>query len=175
LRELKKDMSQRYGIICFCKRGHNPLLRSHYADKHRGICLGFDVDDRGLRRVNYVADRPDLQIPSTIESIQELLFTKFKDWEYEQEWRNWFRLDERHNDHYFYPFDDFVQLREVIAGPLCETGKSKIDEAIEGYRHHIQVTKAALAFKTFQVVRNRLAFRDGARQRVSGGAALTSE
>lgn len=159
LRGFKKEMEQRYGLICFSKQWDNPLLWSHYADMHRGICLGFEVDERGLRPVRYVTERPDLRIPPTIESMEEILFTKFKDWQYEEEWRNWFRIDERDGDHYFYPFDGFVQLREVIAGPLCVTPKTKIDEALNTYDDHVQVTKARLAFKTFQVVRNREAFR----------------
>src|SRR4029077_1056950 len=54
LREYKKEMSKRFGLICFCEDWYNTLLWSHYADKHRGMCLGFDVDDRGLRVVKYV-------------------------------------------------------------------------------------------------------------------------
>src|SRR5271156_556763 len=127
LREYKNEMTKRFGMICFCKHWHNPLLRSHYADKHRGMCLGFDVDDRGLRPVNYVEERSDLTMPPTKESADELLFSKYRDWQYEEELRNWFKLDEREDGHYFYPFDDFVQLREVIIGPLCATQKEDIE------------------------------------------------
>src|SRR5258708_33644426 len=92
LRGFKKEMEQRYGLICFSKRWDNPLLWSHYPDMHRGICLGFEVDARGLRSVRYVTERPNLRIPPTVESMEEILFTKFKDWKYEEELRNWFRI-----------------------------------------------------------------------------------
>jgi hypothetical protein len=49
----------------------------------------------------------------------------------EEELRNWFKLDEREDGHYFYPFDDFVQLREVIIGPLCATQKEDIEDALK--------------------------------------------
>jgi hypothetical protein len=159
LRGFKKEMEKSYGMICFSRRWHSPLLWSHYAAKHSGICLGFEVDDRGLKAVSYVAERPNLRIPPTVKSMEQLLFTKFKDWQYEEEWRNWFRLDERDGDHYFYPFDGFVQLREVITGPICQTPKVKIDEALSSYSDRVHVLKARLAFKTFRVVRNREAFR----------------
>ncbi|HXN72747.1 MAG TPA: DUF2971 domain-containing protein [Candidatus Acidoferrales bacterium] len=152
-------MAKRFGMICFSKRWSNPLLWSHYADKHRGICLGFDVDDRGLKPISYASRRPRLKIPPTIEDMDRLLFTKFQDWQYEEEWRNWFRLDQREGDHYFYPFDGLVQLREVIVGPLCDTLRADIDERLTGYSDHIRTIKARLAFKTFQVVKNRMAFR----------------
>jgi hypothetical protein len=158
LRNYKKEMGQRFGLICFCQHWHNPLLWSHYADKHRGMCLGFEVDDRGLRAVNYVEERPDLKMPPTKESSNELLFTKYRDWQYEEEWRNWFQLDEREDGHYFYPFDRFVQLTEVIVGPLCTESKNKIDQALKGYPETISVIKARLAFKTFRVVENLQGF-----------------
>ena len=159
LREFKKEMSKKFGMIYFSKRWHNPLLWSHYADKHRGMCLGFDVDDRGLKEVNYVTERSDLKMSPTLESVNELLFTKFRDWQYEEEWRNWFRLDEREGEHYFYPFDNFVQLRQVIAGPLCDLSRSSIQDALRGYPNPVAIIRARLAFRTFRVVRNRAGFR----------------
>jgi hypothetical protein len=162
LREYKNEMTKRFGMICFCKHWHNPLLRSHYADKHRGMCLGFDVDDRGLRPVNYVEERSNLTMPPTKESADELLFSKYRDWQYEEELRNWFKLDEREDGHYFYPFDDFVQLREVIIGPLCATQKEDIEEALKTYQDTVTITKARLAFRTFRVVENLQGFRSNA-------------
>jgi hypothetical protein len=159
LRGYKKEMNERFGMICFCKHWHNPLLWSHYADKHRGMCLGFDVDDRGLNEVNYVDERADLKIPPTKETANELLFTKYRDWRYEEELRNWFKLDEREDGYYFYPFDEFVQLREVIAGPLCMTPEEEIQEALKSYQSSISITKARLAFRTFRVVENLQGFR----------------
>jgi Protein of unknown function (DUF2971) len=158
LRKYKKEMSERFGMICFCKQWHNPLLWSHYADKHRGMCLGFDVDDRGLKTINYVAERSNLKLPLTKETTDELLFTKYRDWHYEEELRNWFKLDEREDGHYFYPFDGFVQLREVIAGPLCIIPRDRIEAALKGYPERISVIKARLAFRTFRVVENLQGF-----------------
>ncbi len=159
LRNYKKEMSERFGMICFCKQWHNPLLWSHYADKHRGMCLGFDVDDRGLKAVKYVAKSSNLKFPLTKESTDELLFTKYRDWQYEEELRNWFAFDKREDGYYFYPFDGFIQLREVIAGPLCPESKDRIDETLKDYPEQVSVIKARLAFKTFQVVENREGFR----------------
>jgi Protein of unknown function (DUF2971) len=158
LRNYKKEMSERFGLICFCKHWHNPVLWSHYADKHRGMCLGFDVEDGGLRPINYVEERSTLKEPPTIETANELLFNKYRDWQYEQELRNWFQLDQREDGHYFYPFDNFVQLKEVIAGPLCEISKDRINQALNGYPEPVSVIKARLAFKTFRVVENRQGF-----------------
>lgn len=152
-------MNKQFGMICFSKRWNNPLLWSHYADKHRGICLGFEVDERGLKQVRYVSKRTNLKIPPTAASISELLFTKFLDWQYEEEWRNWCRLEKRNGDFYFCAFDNSLQLSEVIAGPLCEITKAEIDEALEGYTNTVEIIKSRLAFKSFQVVKNLKGFR----------------
>lgn len=36
LRDYKRTMDDRYGMPCFCRSWSNPLLWSHYAEKHRG-------------------------------------------------------------------------------------------------------------------------------------------
>jgi hypothetical protein len=55
LRVYKMAINARYGVLCFSKHWHNPVLWSHYADKHRGICLGFDIDSQCVRPVTYVS------------------------------------------------------------------------------------------------------------------------
>lgn len=75
--------------------------------------------------------------------------------------RAWFRLEERDasTGHYFYNLGKKLELREVIAGPLCVTSKATIVAALRGYEDHIRVVKARLAFTTFQIVENRQGFR----------------
>jgi hypothetical protein len=163
LRGYKTDMALQFGVLCFSRDWHNPVLWSHYADSHRGICLGFEVvDERHLKAVSYVSDRTPLQLPPTPETMEQLNFTKYRDWSYEEELRGWFRLEERDTStgHYFYTLDEKIQLCEVIAGPLCDTPKATIDAALKGYVDHIRVVKARLAFTTFQVVENQQGFSD---------------
>jgi hypothetical protein len=160
LRKWKAEMAEKYGMLCFCLHWHNPVLWSHYADRHRGICLGFDVPDNSIKAVQYVASRTPLRFPLTEAAIQKLLFTKYRDWNYEEEWRGWFRLDTRDQATglFFYDFDEKIQLREVIVGPLCEIPRSKIEAAIGGYIGPVHIVKARLAFKTFRVVTNKIGF-----------------
>ncbi len=159
LRQYKEEMNEKFGLLCFSRRWQEPLLWSQYADRHRGICLGFNVDDRGLKAVSYVTKRPPMQRPPTWEGAQALLFTKYSGWRYEEEYRCWFRLGERDpSGHYFYPFDGMVELREVIAGPLCNATRSDIDQSLQGQAGEITVVKARLAFNSFRVVRNKRGF-----------------
>ena len=57
MQAMKKELSKNRGLICFSQRWRNPLLWSHYANRHRGICLGFEVPKGLLGRVEYVKDR----------------------------------------------------------------------------------------------------------------------
>src|SRR5260221_5940403 len=55
--ELKKTFSETKGLVCFSREWGNPLLWSHYASKHRGIALGFDIDDSFAIPISY-AEKP---------------------------------------------------------------------------------------------------------------------
>src|ERR1700722_10253333 len=128
--------------------------------RHRGICLGFDIDSRRAKLVAYRSERPRLRIPPSRVDADQLLYTKFLDWQYEEEWRNWIQIDEPDpaTGIYFYTFDSYVQLREVIIGPLCEVPKAKVKNALRDYEDKISVVKARLAFNTCRVVKNLRGF-----------------
>jgi hypothetical protein len=79
LRAYKEEMNTRFGMLCFSKHWHNPVLWSHYADRHRGICLGFDIDSRRVKPVAYISQRPHLKIPPSRQDAEKLLFSKFVD------------------------------------------------------------------------------------------------
>jgi len=42
LENTEKVAIGKYGVLCFSRRWNNILMWSHYADGHKGICLGFD-------------------------------------------------------------------------------------------------------------------------------------
>jgi hypothetical protein len=149
-------MAQQYGLLCFSLDWHNPLLWSHYADRHRGLALGFDVDE--LKPVYYTKDRPILT-KSDIEVGDWLLFLKYEGWDYEQEARIYTRLEDRDpkTGLYFGNFGDQLVLREVIAGPLCAVTEQELRDAT-GSTAKVEFTKARLAFNTFRVVTNQHGF-----------------
>ena len=152
LRAYKKEMNEKFGLICFSEDWVNPLLWSHYADKHRGICLGFEAEKRILQKITYVKERSALRLPLTKETADELLWTKYWDWKYEEEWRSWLQLDEREHGYHFDSQPDMMQLREVIVGPLCATTESEVKAVLDSDANEVGIIKARLAFTTFRVV-----------------------
>ena len=79
-RRWKREVNAKYGLICFSAMWHNPVLWSHYADKHRGLCLGFDVPESELHEVTYLDRRRRLTdlVPETARP-GSLLCTKDSD------------------------------------------------------------------------------------------------
>lgn len=161
MRGFKKEFGEKYGLICFCEVWENPLLWSHYADKHRGICLGFDVDRRGLCPVNYMEERSELPDAPTEEFASQLYSTKYAGWKYEQEWRVTIQFDEEEDRPRFYYWgpQSFIVLREVIVGLDCGTTREDVEAALGEHSDHIEIIKARLAFNTFRVVKKQDGFK----------------
>jgi hypothetical protein len=52
-RALKSELNKTKGLICFARSWQNPLMWGHYADRHTGMALGFDVDESFVKPVVY--------------------------------------------------------------------------------------------------------------------------
>jgi len=161
LRSLKAEFQETQGLLCFTRHWENPVLWSHYASKHRGMCLGFDLNDKYLLEVEYAEER----IPITFKDgdpakgldeifVRKLVRTKYIHWKYEEEIRIVVKLDDStiENGSYFLPFSDDLQLREVILGPLCEIPVESVRGLVSSTYETVDVRKGRLAFKWFKVV-----------------------
>jgi hypothetical protein len=76
-------------IISFAESPKHPLMWSHYADAHRGICIGF-LRRRfpGVERVRYPLRVPRLDPRRSEDKKWRTAFlTKRAAWNYEKEWR----------------------------------------------------------------------------------------
>ena len=110
--EMKFGLNKNRGLLCFSKSWRNPLLWSHYSDRHRGLCLGFDVPDKLLMSVTYTRVRNTSEkLFSNDQSVKEremkrLLRTKFSHWRYENEVRCVVSLEDKdtHSGIYFFDF-----------------------------------------------------------------------
>jgi len=157
-----KSYFKNKGIICFCRDWRNPVIWSHYADKHRGIALGFDVQSYGTIPVKYRTtrlDRPNktevLQTHIT-DLMQNSIAYKFSHWKYEKEVRTLENLDNRNTENglYFKEFDACLRLKEIIIGCRSEITSKTLHQNTD--LKGIEVRTARLAFKSFDVVQQRL-------------------
>jgi Protein of unknown function (DUF2971) len=163
--EMKNALNANRGLLCFSKRWRNPVLWSHYAEGHRGLCLGFDVPDHLLMHVKYTRKRVrsdkllSLDQPAREREITRLLSTKFSHWRYENEARCFVILENKDQDsgHYFYTFSDYMKLRQILVGAISSVSRYDVEKALGTENAHVERIKTRAAFQTFNVVRNRKA------------------
>lgn len=165
MKNTKDRLDDMYGLLCFSKWWSNPVLWSHYADAHRGICLGFDVND--AHPITYDAERvvPDddwlMRDESfKIEQMKTIIYTKFAHWHYEKEMRVICALEEKDpkSIHYFKEFGPGLKLKEVIVGPNSLLSRKRVCDAV-GDLAGLTLIKARLAFKSFAVVPQKKGLR----------------
>jgi hypothetical protein len=87
----KKEKTN-YGVSCFSKISDEVLMWAHYAIKHTGLCVGFQMNfiqpDFALYPVNYVSNINQLDGKMLRSRVMFYLLTsKAERWKYEQEIR----------------------------------------------------------------------------------------
>jgi hypothetical protein len=167
LRKVRDRVNETTGLLCFSRSWSNPLLWGHYADKHSGIALGFDLPDARVKAVIYAEaptklvldfEREDFGISGSL--LDKLLRTKFADWKYEDEVRMLIDLKDwnRESGLYFQGFDESLVLSEVILGPRCELPIESVRTLVAPLPPQA-VTKSRIAFSSFRVVKDQNASR----------------
>jgi hypothetical protein len=161
LETFKNQTNDSKGLICFSEFWNNPVLWGHYADKHSGVALGFEVDEELLFKVTYENAKFDLPINTLTNQVEcdentlnSLLSTKFSDWHYEDEWRMFSTLKDSviESGLYFEKFSDDLCLKEVILGAKCELPLNEMQSLVNKLGYKIQVKKAKLDGKTYNVI-----------------------
>ena len=161
--EMKFALNKNRGLLCFSKSWRNPLLWSHYSDRHRGLCLGFDVPDKLLMNVTYTRKRTTSEkLLSNDQSVKEremkrLLRTKFSHWRYENEVRRVVSLEDKdtHSGNYFFDFSNELKIRQVLVGAEASISRRKVEKALGDKSGQVERFKTRAAFGTFRVVQNQ--------------------
>lgn len=163
LRELRPEMNRTAGIVCFSRKWNNPVLWSHYADKHRGLCLGFDIPNHLAKSVTYVGRRLKAELEEATPKDDydsfgfKLITTKYQHWRYEDEVRLIINLAgmQPEEQKYFLPYCKALTLREVVIGPRSKLTRQDIIAALAPEDKEVSVMSGRLAFRSYRVVRNR--------------------
>lgn len=124
---VSNDWKDKVGILCLSENPLHILMWSHYAANHTGICIGFDTGmypfhDAG--KVLYSADRPRVALGSSPDELLKNVFlTKFKHWEYEEEWRIIKRtIEDEERDFYFSRYKAGEACLDEIANLISSNG-----------------------------------------------------
>jgi hypothetical protein len=162
----RDDIHKDRGVACFSASWRDPVVWAHYSDKHRGLCLGFEVpeidgnpESDECHPVTYVpqplqfpADFADLPDSERFAIVQRVLFTKYKNWAYEEEIRLWAPLQNEENGIHFLEFDEKLQLVEVILGARSKVTEDSINGALGVLAAKVKIIKARAAYDRFEMV-----------------------
>lgn len=160
----KDDIDKEKGVICFSRANHDPVLWAHYADRHRGVCLGFEVPDDFVKQVQYIKKPMKITKAGDLVATKDgkefdgdILTAKYENWAYENEWRAIVDLGKAacESDLYFYPFSKSLVLREVFLGACCDLPIKKIREVVSSFGHEVFVVKCKLGVTKFATVEDR--------------------
>ena len=102
IKGLLYEEMRRSGVLSLAARWDCPLMWSHYADEHRGLCIEYDVTDHKcehLAKVDYatsgeikVSDLFEWKVRGSAAAEQivrhAFFYAKAGQWKYEREWRD---------------------------------------------------------------------------------------
>ncbi|WP_172605132.1 DUF2971 domain-containing protein, partial [Flavobacterium psychrophilum] len=126
-----RTRKEEYKVSCFSKKNNNVLMWSHYAEKHKGICVGFDFPHKVdeifiLSNVKYLNQITPVCGKAMFEKvILYWLTTKSSVWQYEDEVRAF--LQEK-GDEKIITFDK-KYIKEVVFG--CNVSNQKIEDTLK--------------------------------------------
>jgi hypothetical protein len=157
MREIRKRVGKKIGLLCFSQHWNNPVLWAHYADSNKGLCLGFDVPDGDSHHVEYI-DRPVKLKQMDDETAHKMLLAKYDHWSYEDEYRMFVMLKDKSGSFYYCKFGDNLRLAEIIVGAGSPVAERKLRQALGANQSGVRILKARLAFDAFRVVEDESGF-----------------
>lgn len=135
--DIREKVSKKYGLLCFSKIWGEPLLWGHYAEKHKGVAIGFEILKDEILRVEYSPElkRTKFDLMDNQEDNKKLILDlaqiKYQKWSYEEEYR--ILVKEKHytniNGIHFLDFKGRLKVKEIILGSFFN--EDRYDKMIE--------------------------------------------
>ncbi len=164
----RNQIHNEYGMVCFSSSWVEPVMWGHYADKCKGIVLGFEINSTrfGIQEVKYPKEPIRIEESEIVkmtsqEFIDKVGFSKYKSWSYENEFRFFISLNEcvQINGIYFLPFSADLTPTQIIIGPANSTFKN--GDFVNSTKHLINLVKglsleikvARLEFGGFRIIK----------------------
>ncbi len=161
-RDFRKEIDTTTGFLSFSRNWIESLMWSHYAERHKGVCLGFDLPRNDLTEMQYNAERlldglddvNDDPSNLTPKLQQALLRTKARGWQYELEMRRYLNLKDMRQvgDKFFCLFSKDLVLQEVILGDRCKLELPAVRRHVKKHQPQAIAYNARLAFGSFAIV-----------------------
>jgi hypothetical protein len=163
VKDFKNECNKSTGLLCFSQDWTKPILWSYYSEKHKGVCLGFDLKTDLVRDVIYEKDREMVDFDKESKSFivddklrERLLLTKSIHWKPEDEVRIIVDLStaKRDGQLYFRRFGSDMILTRVILGPNCTLDPHAVKDLVCVRHPAAIVFRSRAEYGGFKVVFN---------------------
>jgi len=121
-----RDVSKKWGLLCFSLSWKEQLLWAHYAAGHKGIALGFEILKDEIFELAYTSSKIRTKFDLTSDPEEDekrfldLAKIKYQEWKYEKEHRVLVKLEDclppDSKGRCFLPFRDRLKLKEIVLG-----------------------------------------------------------
>jgi hypothetical protein len=171
IKSIRKAFAEKYGLLCFSGNWAEPLLWGHYADKHKGVALGFEILKDRIIEVEY-SDSPlrvQIELSEDSENNEDVFFglakTKYHKWKYENEYRILVALRDciEIDNHHFLPFHERLRVKEIILGCYYDNNREYIVWLAKQFKANIIATR--MEWKGYKI--NRCGTRTNRLRRMS--------
>ena len=164
-KQFKRVMSEHTGVCCLSETPTSNLMWAHYADAHRGVCIGMELDHSDIRLAHIVQVRyrdQKVRIPPWFLKLSEserndyykdIAASKGTEWSYEKEHRLIANLEEcqrlEAGDR-----TDFFQvlgprdIKTIAVGFQC-TADSEVSRAVQPHKQIWEMLKCTQEPESF--------------------------
>lgn len=143
-----------FGILSLTPKYLNYLMWSHYANSHRGFCIGFDSEalydtiEGTIGPVDYQNEIPKMDLfGDTLEFYVKQLSTKSKVWEYEEE----YRIVKADGSRTTVKFDKGIIKHIVLGSTMNQKDKDLIIEFVRSEKIPCTISELNLNLETFRL------------------------
>ena len=125
--DVRELLNFKHRIFSTAVEYDNPLLWAHYANSHKGFCVGYEEQDiidisDCLSSMNYSEHQPSISLDDP-KSFEQLLFVKSTHWNYENECRAVYTLKNENEDVQHLSAETYMSY---ISDPYNSNYKDKI-------------------------------------------------
>ena len=128
VKNTREQLARTRGMLCFSATWSDPVLWAHYANKHKGICIGFEIPDDDTELPNasdtYLIDcrlRGGLSSTMLMHCFLQNIAIGSTSKKYESISR--LENNQENGKKYFRPFDETLRPVVIIAGARCKLSR----------------------------------------------------
>lgn len=143
------------GVLSLSECCDHPLIWSHYADAHRGVCLRFQAADTNrffgrAQKVIYQVERPKINLildaPNYLS--EKSLLTKADYWSYEREWR----IVDPFNGPGIQVFPSAFLDQVILGAKVLDENRAKVEAWLNQRGGNVELTHASISDDSFRII-----------------------